>query len=195
MIWCLKIKIKSYIKKALLLLYAKNKLGNAEYFGTGVVALPKLKLKNVKYMSIGDECYFGSNCRIEAWDEYNGKTFNPAIIIGKDVRINSACHIGCINRVKIGDQCLLGSNVMIIDHSHGKNDMEELSIHPSLRDLYSKGEIVLGERCWVGENVVILPGVHIGDETVIGANSVVTKSMPEKCVIAGNPAHIVRKLV
>mgnify|MGYP002627281243 CR=1 FL=1 len=102
--------------------------------------------------------------------------------------------IGAINKIVIGDECLLGSHVMIIDHSHGKNEFEEMKIHPSSRDLFSKGEIVIGEKCWLCENVVILPGVHIGECCVIAANSVVTKDIPAYSVAAGNPARVVKSI-
>lgn len=190
----MKNKLTYFLKNFYIRIYTKTKLQKASYIGKSVHAVPKLSLKNVKYMSFGDRCYFGPNCRIEAWDKYNDVSYNPKIVFGKDVRINSTCHIGCINYIEIGDQCLFGSHVMIIDHSHGKNDVNELAIHPSLRNLYSKGDIVLGKRCWIGENAVILPGVHVGDETIIGANAVVTKSIPKRCVVAGNPARIVRKI-
>ena len=146
-------------------------------------------------MTIGDDCYFGPDCRIEAWNLYNGITFDPHIEIGRDVRINSTCHIGAIRHVKIEEECLLGSHVTIIDHGHGRGVYNEMIQHPSNRDLYSKGEVIIGSRCWICENVTILPGVHIGECCIIGANAVVTKDMPSYSVIAGNPAKVVRKIV
>lgn len=179
------------VKKGLRILYAKAKLRNAK-IGRRIVACRPFNVLNPQYMEIGDLCYFGPGCRIEAWDTYNDIKFMPEIIIGRDVRINSTCHIGAINRVVIGDECLLGSHVMIIDHSHGHNSEEELKIHPSNRDLYSKGEIEIGSKCWICENAVILPGVHIGNGCVIGANAVVTKDIPPYSIACGNPASVVR---
>lgn len=179
------------IKKAFRVLYANYKFKGAR-LGRRVVACAKLNVLNPKYFTIGDYCYFGPNCRIEAWDEYKNDIFQPEIVIGEDVRINSSCHIGAINRIVIGNKCLLGSHVMIIDHSHGKNDVKELAVHPSERNLYSKGEIVIGDFCWICENVVVLPDVHIGNGCVIGANAVVTKDFPANSVIAGNPAQVVK---
>ena len=186
-------KIKSKISRAILIRYMKNKLRGAT-IGNDVIVAPKLNVLNPKYLVIGDSCYFGKNCRIEAWDKYLDDSFSPKIIFGKDVRINSTCHIGSINRIEIGDQTLLGSHVMIIDHSHGRNSADELALHPSERRLYSKGEVIIGKRCWICENAVILPGVHIGDETTVAANAVVTKDIPSRCVAAGNPAKVVKIL-
>lgn len=185
--------LKRKVIKALRILYADIKLNKARK-GKRVAACRMLVVRNPKHFIIGDYCYFGPDCRIEAWNKYNDKYYNPEIIIGRDVRINSTCHIGAINKIEIGDECLLGSHVMIIDHSHGKNEYEELKIHPSRRNLFSKGEIVIGKKCWICENVVILPGVHIGDCCIIGANSVVTKDVPAYSVVAGNPARVVKTI-
>jgi acetyltransferase-like isoleucine patch superfamily enzyme len=65
---------------------------------------------------------------------------------------------------------------------------------PSERDLYSKGSVTIEDNVWIGDKVTILPNVRIGEGSVIGANSVVTKDIPPFCVAAGNPAKIIRKL-
>ena len=61
------------------------------------------------------------------------------------------------------------------------------------RDLHSKGAVVIGKNVWIGDKVSILSGVTIGDNAVIGANSVVTKSVPEGCIVAGVPARVIKK--
>lgn len=60
--------------------------------------------------------------------------------------------------------------------------------------LYSKGPVIIGDNVWVGAGSCILPNVTIGNNCIIGANSVVTKSFPDNCVIAGNPAKIIKQL-
>ncbi len=152
-----------------------------------------LKIVGGKYIRIGRNFYAGPNCRIEAWEEYEGETFNPSIQIGDHVSINSECHIGAIRSVVIGNDTLLGSHVLITDHSHGNTTKDELEKPPSKRKLYSKGGVVIGEKCWLGENCVILPGVTIGKCCVIGANAVVTHDLPDYSVAAGNPAEIVNR--
>lgn len=187
--WLVRIKVQ--IKKILTIKYARHQLRSAQ-LGDNVRAQRNLKVLNPQYMKIGNGCYFGPDCRLEAWDRYLDDRFSPELVLGNDVRINSTCHIGCINRIVIGDQTLLGSHVLIIDHAHGSNHLDEMRLHPSERKLFSKGEIIIGERCWLCENAVILPGVHIGKEVVVAANAVVTKNVPDRCVVAGNPAKVVK---
>lgn len=91
-----------------------------------------------------------------------------------------------IGKITIGKGTWIAPNVGLITANHL---IENLNDHDKAKD------IILGEKCWIGMNSVILPGVKLGVHTIVGAGSVVTKSFPEgNCVIAGNPAKIIRKL-
>lgn len=97
------------------------------------------------------------------------------------------CYFQCFAaRVVIGKNSYIAPNVGLITANH---DMSDLDVHLPGRD------IVIGEACWIGMNSVILPGVHLGPRTVVGAGSVVTRSFPEgHCIIAGSPARIIKTL-
>lgn len=89
-------------------------------------------------------------------------------------------------KIIIGKGCWIAKNVGIITSNH---DFDNLEMHCRGRD------VILGERCWVGMNSMILPGVILGPHTVVGAGSVVTKSFPMgNVIIAGNPARVIRDL-
>ena len=64
---------------------------------------------------------------------------------------------------------------------------------PSMTDLPFKGDTVVGNDVWIGQNVTVLPGVHIGDGAIIAANSVVAKDIPPYCIAAGNPCNVIRR--
>lgn len=150
-------------------------------------------IKGGEYIKVGKNFFAGCRFRIEAWDTYENDKFKPKIQIGDNVAFNPNCHVGCINNITIENNVLIGSNVLITDHSHGKTNLADLNIKPAKRRLYSKGAILIEHDVWIGENSVILPNVIIGHNCVIGANSVVTKSIPPYCIAGGNPAKIIKK--
>lgn len=146
------------------------------------------------YIEIGENVFFFSRIRLEAYSRHNNFYFTPYIFIGNNVSINYDCHIGAINKIVIEDNVLIGSKVLITDHSHGEITSESLLLPPSDRKLYSKGPVVIRQNVWIGEGVAILPGVEIGENSIIGANSVITKNVPPNCVVGGNPARILKKI-
>jgi acetyltransferase-like isoleucine patch superfamily enzyme len=168
--------------------------GDFKGFGTNSQLPQVLIIKNPGYITIGDNFSSLYNLRIEAWDEYRGDKFDPEIIIGDNVIMNTDCHIGCINKIVIGNNVLMASRVYISDHSHGRINAQELNIIPTRRKLFSKGPVIIGDNVWVGEGVCIMPGVTIGANSIIGANAVVTKDIPPNVVVAGIPAVIIKKL-
>ena len=150
-------------------------------------------IKNPQYISIGEGFAAMYNLRIEAWDEYREQKFSPEIIIGNNVIVNTDVHIGCINKVVIGNGVLMASRIYISDHSHGHIGESELVIPPTERKLFSKGPIIIKDNVWIGEGVCIMPGVTIGENSIIGANAVVTKDVPPNVVAAGIPAKIIKQ--
>lgn len=150
-------------------------------------------LKGGKYIEIGKQFSARARLRIEAWDHYHGADYNPKILIGDNVNVNFDCHFGAINRIEIGNNVLIGSRVLIIDHNHGLTDKESLNLPPVYRSLFSKGPIIIENNVWIGEGVAILPNVRIGENSIIGANSVVTKDVPPNCIVSGVPAVIIKQ--
>ena len=97
------------------------------------------RLLNPQYISMGANFRALYNLRIEAWDTYGDQKYSPEIVIGNNVVVNSDVHIGCINKVVIGDHVLMASRVYISDHSHGEISADALSLPPVKRPLISKG--------------------------------------------------------
>lgn len=97
--------------------------------------------------------------------------------------------------MEIGDEVLFASKVYVTDHNHGIYDgIEQSSPYapPALRKLTNDKTVIIGKRVWVGDGVVILPGVHIGEGCIIGSNSVVTKNIPKFCMAVGVPAKVIK---
>jgi len=144
------------------------------------------------YISIGENVTIGKRSCITAW---NRSEYLPEIIIGNNVDIGDDCHITAINKITIGNNVLFGKKITISDNSHGSCDnYEELKLHPSQRVVTSKGEVIVNDNVWIGDKATILPNITIGKGAVVGANSVVTKNVPNHCVVAGNPAKIIKIL-
>ena len=150
-------------------------------------------ISGYKYIKIGS-FYSLPGLRMECLDSFAGEKFRPSIKIGENVIVNFRCHIGAINKIVIGNNVLIGSSVLITDHSHGYNDKSDIEEEPIKRRLYSKGPVVIDDNVWIGENAAILPNVHIGRNSVIGANSVVIRDVPAYTVVAGNPAKVIRSI-
>lgn len=152
-----------------------------------------LYLRGKNFFHYGSGLTLGRSNRFEIFSNTFNKT--PALVIGNNVQINDFNHIGCMNSIEIGDDCLLGSRITIVDHNHGdykKISESDLDKNVIDRD-YEVKSVILGKNVWVGDNVVILPGSIIGDNVVIGAGSVVRGEFEANTLIAGNPAKIKRK--
>ncbi len=148
---------------------------------------------NPKYIEIGDNFLALDRFRIETFDNYNGKSFTPKIKIGNNVVFNTDVHIGCINSIEIGDNCLFASRIYITDHNHGETSLEMLKIKPSDRPLVSKGPVVIKNNVFIGTGVAIMPNVTIGENSIVVTNAVVTKDVPPNAIVAGIPAVIIKQ--
>ena len=114
--------------------------------------------------------------------------YGKHIEVGKNFFANYNCTIIDVAKVVIGDNCQMAPNVSIYTAGH--------PVHPVARNsAYEYGiEVTIGDNVWIGGNTVILPGVHIGSNTVIGAGSGVTHDSPDWVVAAGNPCKVIRKI-
>ncbi len=140
-------------------------------------------LENVR---IGYNFVSDDNLWLATYTKYGIYTYNPKIEIGNNVSISKNCHIGAINSIKIEDNVLIGSNVLIIDHSHGNG---EISNTPVISQrLYSKLGIYIGKNVWIGDNAVLLPGTYLSDNCIVGANAVVNGKFEKNSLVVGVPA-------
>ncbi|MCG3672246.1 acyltransferase [Aliarcobacter butzleri] len=99
---------------------------------------------------------------------------------------SGGCYFNGANGIEIGSGTFWAVNVVIISETY--------DVLNSLKSKSITKPVIIGNNCWIGANVVIMPEVSIGNNVIIGAGSIVTKSFPSNCVIAGNPAKIIREL-
>lgn len=160
-------------------------------FGHNNLILPKFQMtRGLKCIEIGSSCILGHSMQLTLWENSNYP--NAKIEIGDNCAIGDNSHITAYNHIKIGNNVLMGKRILITDNSHGASTLSLMEIPPNKRPLYSKGPVIIEDNVWIGEKSTILPGVHIGFGSIIGANSVVTKDLPPYSLAAGNPAKVIK---
>lgn len=152
------------------------------------------QLMGQKYISLGNNLYIGKDVVWEIRDNFNGQFFSPCMSIGHDSSFGDGGHITCVNKIQIGNGVRIGRKVFITDNSHGAFDKDQLKMPAHTRPICSKGPVIIEDNVWIGEMSCVMPGVTIGEGTIVAANSVVTKNTPPYCVVAGTPAKIIKQL-
>lgn len=153
-------------------------------------------IRGARHISWGTGLTSGINLRIDADPEDCSRSSHDKVLkFGNNVQVNDYVHIGAIKSVIIGDNVLIASKVFISDHNHGVyngNSQSSPDTNPALRPVDAK-PVFIGDNVWIGEQVSVLPGVKIGSGCIIGANSVVTKSIPPNCIATGVPAVVIKR--
>lgn len=156
-----------------------------------LIAFPPGARFNEHWIEIGDRTLIGPNVALSAglWDERLDPRSPPV------VRIGSGCMIGRGNSIVgrvgivIGDDVTTGPDVYITDHNHSYDDVDI----PIARQWLRSAPVVIGSGCWLGAGVVVLPGTTLGANVTVAAGSVVRGDIPDRCVVAGVPAKVVRR--
>lgn len=154
----------------------------------------------------------GNHCKIQAWGKIeladdvqlwsypDGEAYRTCLLTWQStasIRIGSNCMLnGTVihsrSEVVIGDNCMFGAGTVVLD-----SDFHSTNMNPTIRREQLQAvdrPVVIGNNVWVGRNVIILKGVHIGDNSIIAAGSVVIKNIPSNQVFGGNPARFIKEL-
>ncbi len=107
------------------------------------------------------------------------------IRIGENVFFNHNCSVTSMDNIEIGNNSMFGNNLVIIDHNHIDTSRN--------KNKYTTSPITIGDDVWIGANCTILPGVKIGNNAIVGANSVVSKNIGNNEIWAGCPAKFIRR--
>jgi lipopolysaccharide O-acetyltransferase len=156
---------------------------------------PRAHLRGLASISMGEDFSSGEGLWLEAITSYGDERFAPKLVIGKHVRVSHWSHIACTNSVVIGDHVLIGSKVIITDHNHGffGADATSPAIPPAQRPLERDRFVRIEANVWLGDGVVVCPGVTMGEGSIAGANAVVTTDVPPFTLVAGVPARPIRR--
>ena len=138
----------------------------------------KASVKKMLYRIVfGKKLYIG---RGTTWrDGFHVAIEGGRIEIGENCFFNHNCSVNSLEHISIGEGTIFGENCHVYDHNHRFRDSEQ----PIKEQGYRVAETVIGKHCWIGTNVVILKGVHIGDYVTIGAGCVVEEDVPEGSVV------------
>lgn len=155
-------------------------------------------------VTAGQGVYIGKNCSLKGKEHItleDAVTVRPyaqiwsvggTVRIGRCSEIGERCRISIANSLNIGEKVLLSPNVYITDCDHEYRDIEVSVID---QGIVQEGQTVtIGDGSYIGINAVIVGNVRIGKHCVIGANSVVTKDVPDYCVAVGSPARVIKKI-
>ncbi len=156
----------------------------------GVFIGRRTEVKNRKYLYIGKNARIGNGFIARFYDNFEGVKYEPSVIIEEDAYIGDNFKILSNDKVKICKNALLASDIFITTENHGMDP--ECGIKYGKQTLTNK-PVELGENCWIGEKVVILPGVTVGKYSIVAAGSVVTRSVEDYTIVAGNPARVIKK--
>ena len=197
-----------WIKSVLLRLYYKMEaLAEADLPGFAnnpknlKIELPR-RLFDTHRISIGDDVSIGPGAMLVPQVRYPSsvmrhpeknipeQTFDSRIIIGNRVTSSGMLTIAAIQKVTIEDDVMFALNVLISDGMHGFENANEPYKY---QKMWKIAPVVIKRGCWIGQNVVIMPGVTVGELSIIGANSVVTKSIPARSIAIESPARVVKE--
>ncbi len=157
-----------------------------KHLGKGSKILRPLRLKNVHYMSIGDDVMIHNQCWLQTLSVLREP---PELVIGNGSIIGNFNHITCASRVHLGEKVLTADRVFISDNGHGYEDSDKAILD---QGVVSRGPVSIGAGTWLGENAVVL-SCKIGRNCVIGANAAVVHDIPDYCVAVGTPARIIKR--
>lgn len=158
-------------------------------FGEGsILCFPPVALYGEHAMVIGKHTLIGPNVALSVGMGPGQELIGERMLrIGDHTLIGRGCSIACHFDIEIGDDVFFAPNVYVTDQNH-------TNVDPTIgvgRQFAPEKPVVIGSRSWLATNVVVTPGVTIGEGVTVGANSVVTTDLPDGCVAVGAPARVI----
>lgn len=170
-------------------IYTKLVSALFEETGKGCRISPPFRFANLQQVQLGSDVVINRDCWIGVVSDPDDEIATK-LWIGNDSAIGMGSTLSAAESIVLEDHVLLARNVYISDHGHEFSNIEVPIKHQGIT---KPQPVKIGRSTWLGQNVVVLPGVTIGEHCVIGANSVVRSSIPAYSVAVGVPARVVRR--
>ncbi|MEI6169172.1 MAG: acyltransferase [bacterium] len=155
-----------------------------------------LRAECLPYMRGSGDLILGENVYLSGRSCFyfmGGMPVPPEIVIGNGTFIGNGCTLSAARRICIGEKCLISAGVRIHDNDgHPLDPGRRLRNEPIRQD--EADEVIIGKNVWIGAQAIILKGVTIGDNAVVGTAAVVTADVPASTIVAGNPSKVVKDL-
>lgn len=156
----------------------------ASFGSRSVLQLP-IRLNGVSRIAVGAGVFVGAGSWLQVLE---GESEDVALELGDGTSIAGSCVLSAATSIRLGRRVLLARNVYIADHRHAFQDHSQAVLDQGITRVAA---VMVEDGAWLGQNVVVGPGVRIGRGAVIGANSVVLSDVPDHAVAAGAPARVV----
>ena len=168
---------------------------------TGFVMKPPRSLVHPERMTIGSEVKLGAGSELKCNTDYPGgwmhhpngrhvtQTFSPTLRIGDRVTATASLQVIAFESVIIEDDVMFAANVFVSDGTHASASVDTPY---KFQGVTTPAPVRIGRGAWIGQNAVISPGVTIGEMAIVGANSVVTRDVAPRTVVAGVPARVLK---
>lgn len=150
---------------------------------------PPLRFGNLSRIQLGNRVTIHENCWLQVITNHEDIFESPNIIMADDVSIGMSSTISAAKRITFEEYVFTARNFYVSDHEH---EFHDVSCPIAVQGISKIREVRIGARTWIGQNVVVLPGVTIGRHCVIAANSVVRQDVPDYSIAGGAPARVLR---
>lgn len=163
-----------------------------KHLGKNSAIYKPIMVRGRKYISLGKNCFIRNGARIEIIDSWNGKEYSPELIIGDNTSFEQNLHLTCANKIMVGSDCVILANVCLTDINHNFGEISDNILNQGIQTQ----EVVIGNNCFIGMGSFIFAGTKLGDNVIVGANTIVKGEYPNDVMIVGGhdgKARIIKK--